>query len=337
MNPQKVLIIGFGSIGRRHANNLLRITDVQLIIFTKRKNIKPSEFYHYTKNKGRLRILSDFSECLEEKPTIAFVTNETSLHISSAIKLLKRGIDLFIEKPLSNSLRGIDSLIHIAKQNKLVVMVGCNFRFYPPIQKIKELIDKKLVGEIISVQSENGSYLPMWHPDEDYSKGYAARNDLGGGVTLTQIHELDYLIWIFGPVESHCSIVGKFSRLQVTADDLCASVLKLLGNVIVELHLDYFSKPYYKRIKIRGSDGLIYWNSSKNKIEHYDNKTERWKMIHIPGNYKLTGKNINQMYVDELKYFLKCVDGRIRPMNALKESSTTLRSALNLKSSIKMR
>lgn len=337
MNTRKILIVGFGSIGRRHANNLLRTTDVQLIIFTKRKNVKPNEFYRYNKNKDRLKIISDFSECLEEKPTIAFVTNETSLHIGFAINLAKRGIDLFIEKPLSNSLRGIDDLAHIVKQNKLVIMVGCNFRFYPPIQKIKELVDKKLVGKIISVQSENGSYLPAWHPDEDYSKGYAARNDLGGGVTLTQIHELDYLTWLFGPVESHRSIVGKFSSLKVTADDLCASVLQLRGNVIVELHLDYFSKPYYKRIKIRGSNGLIYWNSSKNKIELYDNKTDCWKMIHIPGNYKLTGKNVNQMYVDELKHFLKCVDGRKQPMNALEESSTILRFALNLKSSIKIR
>jgi len=90
MNYQKILIIGFGSIGKRHTNNLLRITNNTLIIFSKRKNIKPNEFYLYHKNKKRIKIISDFSKCLEEKPSIAFITNETSLHVSSAITLAKK-------------------------------------------------------------------------------------------------------------------------------------------------------------------------------------------------------------------------------------------------------
>jgi len=211
-------------------------------------------------------------------------------------------------------------------------MVGCNLRFYPPIQKIKYLIDNKLVGKIISVQSENGSYLPAWHPDEDYSKSYAARNDLGGGVTLTQIHELDYLMWIFGSVQFSYSIIGKFSQLRVTADDLCVGVLQLHNNIVVELHLDYFSKPFYKRLKIRGIKGTIYWNSDENKVKLYNNETDRWKIINVTGNYKLTGRSINQMYVDEIEYFLKCVKNRKQPMNNLRESSKILKYALDLKS-----
>jgi len=331
MNSQKILIIGFGSIGRRHANNILRITNASLIIFTKRKNIKPEEFFQYGKNRNRITITSDLTKCLNENPSIAFITNETSLHLKYAIPLAKRGIDLFIEKPLSHSLAHLDSLSSIIKQNKLVVMVGCNFRFYPPIRKIKELVDKKLAGKIISVQSENGSYLPEWHPDEDYSKGYAARKDLGGGVTLTQIHELDYLTWIFGPADFSHSVGGKFSQLRTTAEDLCACLLKLSTNVVVELHLDYFSKPYYKRLKIRGTNGTIYWNSNKNNVQFYDNLTNNWKTINVYGNYKLISKNVNRMYVEELKYFLKCIANRIQPMNNLQESSLTLGLALKIK------
>jgi len=332
MNSSKVLIVGFGSIGQRHTNNLLRITNTTVIIFSKRKNIKVNEFYKYYKNKNRIKIISDFEECLKENPSIAFITNETSLHVDFALKLAKKRIDLFIEKPLSNSLQNITNLARLVQKNKIIVMVGCNLRFYPPIRKLKELVDKKLVGKIISIQSESGSYLPDWHPNEDYSKSYAARNDLGGGVTLTQIHELDYLTWIFGSVKSYYSIVGKFSQLQVTADDMCACILRLKNNIIVELHLDYFSKPYYKRIKIRGTTGIIYWNSDENNVKFYNNKTDSWKTINVNGNYKLIGKTVNQMYIDELEYFLHCVKNRKQPMNNLKESSETLITTLNLKS-----
>ena len=59
-------------------------------------------------------------------------------------------------------------------------MIGCNLRFFPPISKIKKLIEQNKIGKIISVQIENGSYLPDWHPYEDYRKGYAAKKKLGG-------------------------------------------------------------------------------------------------------------------------------------------------------------
>lgn len=332
MNYNKtILIVGFGSIGRRHTNNILKHTDSSLIIFTRRKNIKNSEFYLYAKNKKRIKILSNFDKCLEQNPSVAFVTNETSLHTVLALELAKKGIDLFIEKPLSNSLRNLSALTRIVQKNKIVAMVGCNFRFYPPICKIKELVEKQFTGRIISVQLENSSYLPDWHPCEDYSKNYAARKDLGGGVTLTQIHELDYLTWIFGTVKPICSISGKFSDLQVTADDGCFCIMRAKNNVIVELHLDYFSKPYYKRIKIRGTSGTIYWDSIENNVRFLNNKKSSWEILKIRDNYKLKGKPLNRMYVDELKYFLNCVTNREQPMNDLYESSNILKCALSLK------
>ena len=101
---------------------------------------------------------------------------------------------------------------------------------------------------------------------------------------------------------------------------------------IVELHLDYFSRPFYKRLKIRGTNGIIYWNSEENHVKFYNNKSQRWKLIKIKNNYKLTGKTVNRMYVDELKYFFKCLRDHKQPMNNLKESSRILKVTLNLKS-----
>ena len=89
----------------------------------------------------------------------------------------------------------------ISKRKKLITLMGCNLRFNRSIEKIKSLIEEKEVGQVISVKVECGTYLPDWHPNENYSKGYAARDDLGGGVVLTCIHELDYLYWFFGEIK----------------------------------------------------------------------------------------------------------------------------------------
>jgi len=330
----KILIIGFGSIGKRHTNNILHTTNHKIIIFSKRTDTSNNDFVNFTKNKNRIKIFSNLDQCLKEKPDVAFITNETSLHVSFALKLAQNGIDIFIEKPLSDNNKNIDRLNKIVKKKKIKIMVGCNFRFYPPIKKIKEIVDKKMIGKIISAQIENNSFLPDWHPSEDYSQSYASRKSMGGGVTLTQIHELDYLTWIFGNTKKSMSIGGKFSDLKIDTDDLCSAILKLENNIIVELHLDYFSRPFFKRIKIRGIKGTIYWNSEENKIKIFYQNTHKWNFVKLKNNYKLTSKNVNQMYVDEIKYFLECVHLRKEPMNNLNESLKILKTAIKLKKSI---
>ena len=329
----KILIIGFGSIGKRHTNNILRLTNYKIIILSRRKDIIKNNFLNLEKYKQRILIFSTLSECLKEKPDVAFITNETSKHILSALKVAENGIDLFIEKPLSNNFKNIDKLKKISKEKKIITMVGCNFRFFPPIKKIKELVEENKIGRIISVQIENNSFLPDWHPDEDYRQSYASRKSLGGGVTLTQIHELDYLTWIFGNTKKSISAIGKYSDLKIDTDDHCSAILKLKNNIIVELHLDYFSRPFFKRIKIRGVNGTIYWNSNQNKIMIFFHNIKKWNTIKFKNNYKLSSKNINQMYVDEIKYFFECICFRKKPMNNIDESIKILTTALNLKKS----
>ena len=107
--------------------------------------------------------------------------------------------------------------------------------------------------------------------------------------------------------------------------------MKLENNIVLELHLDYFSRPFFKRIKIRGIKGTIYWNSEENKIKIFYQNTHKWNFVKLKNNYKLTSKNVNQMYVDEIKYFLECVHLRKEPMNNLNESLKILKTALKLK------
>jgi predicted dehydrogenase len=132
---KKILFVGYGSIGARHVNNILKFTDHEIIICTKRMDLK-------SLNNKRIKIFNSLEKSLSENPDIGFITNETSFHIDIATKLAKKGLDLFIEKPLSNSMKGVKQLETITKKKKLISMVGCNMRFYPPLVKIKNLLEK---------------------------------------------------------------------------------------------------------------------------------------------------------------------------------------------------
>jgi len=316
----KILVVGYGSIGKRHVKNLLKYSKHEILVLTKRKishKIEP-----------RVKIFNSLNQVLNEKPKIGFITNETSFHVKTAIRLAKKNIHLFIEKPLSNSNKNIKILEKIVKEKKLITQMGCNWRFHPCIKKIKKLIEKKDIGKIYSVQVESNSYLPDWHPYEDYRKGYAARDDLGGGVLLTCIHEIDFLYWFFGKAEKVFSITEKLSELDVTADDITAMIIKFKKNILAEVHLDYFQRPEFRSCKIIGTKGTLYWDSNINEVKMFSKNKKKWiRKISLKKYEK------NKMYIDEIKYFLNIVEKKEQSINPLKQGIDTLDIILAAKKS----
>lgn len=310
--------MGYGSIGKRHVRNLLRYSDIEVLVCTKiSSNLK--------KNK-RCRFFNTIHESIKEKPDAAIVCSVTNRHIEDSIPLAKAGIHLMIEKPLSNTLSNTEKLLKISEDKKLITLIGCHLRFHPCILKIRELLKKKSIGKILSVKAEHGSYLPDWHPGEKYQNGYAANTALGGGVLLTSIHEIDYLYWFFGDVKEVFSFTEKISTLKINADDFSSILLRFKNNIIAEIHLDYFQGTTSRGCKIIGSKGIIIWNHDDESVKLFDNNNNKWKTI-----MHLKKFDLNDTYVDELMYFIKCVKNKKKTLNSVFNGIETLRIALSAK------
>jgi predicted dehydrogenase len=319
----KVLIVGYGSIGKRHTNNLMSIGNIEIIICTKNKEAFQLE-------KKGIKIFNSLKNAVNEKPDISIICNETSLHVQTAIKLAKNGSHLFIEKPFSNSLKNIKELQTIVKKKKLITMVGCNMRFHDGIKLMKKSIIKNEIGRIFSVIVENGSFMPDWHPWEDYRNSYASKKQLGGGVVLTQIHEIDYLYWFFGKVDEVFSFTDKISDLQLDVEDYSGSLLKFKNKIITELHLDYFQKPNVRTCKIIGTKGKIIWDWNNNHLQIFKNNKNKFVTKHIDKKY-----DRNKMYIQELQYFINCVKKKQTSMNNVAEAYEIQKIALAIKNSSK--
>ena len=108
----KAVIIGYGSIGKRHSKNLSKFKDIQCFVVTNRKGVKfPSKNFQK---------FNSLDECLKLHPDIGFITNVTSSHVDVATKLVKANCHVFIEKPLSNSMKGVKKLENLSLDKDLI-------------------------------------------------------------------------------------------------------------------------------------------------------------------------------------------------------------------------
>jgi len=317
----KALVIGYGSIGKRHIKNLSSIPNMKIIVNTKRNRDK------FLENKNCITYTS-LELCIKEKPNFAIICNETIYHVDTAIKLAKAGIHIFIEKPLSNSLKNLKKLLDITDKNKIITHVGSVLRFHPCIKKIKEIIANEELGRILSVYVENGSYLPDWHPGENYRKSYAAKKNLGGGVVLTCIHEIDYLYWFFGKINETVSYTKQLSDLEVSVEDISSILFLFKNNIIGQVHLDYFQIPNSRTCKIIGTKGTLVCDLESNFVKIFNIKSKRWKT-----KLKLEKYNKNQMHLDELNNFISCIKNNLKDYNDINQGAYVLKIALSVKNS----
>jgi len=308
---EKILIIGFGKIGQRHYKNLLSLGY---------KNISVYDVDKVKLKKLEVKFVENFNKKILDQFDIAFVCNPTHLHIKTALQCAKAGCDIFIEKPLSSSLRSIKDLKKICAQKKLVAMIGCNMRFHPCLSFIKKYLKSKKLGKVYSIYHEFGENLTNWRSVKDYKKSYAAGKNYGGGIILDDIHEFDLLFWLndFFGVKKSFFVCNNSGAFNLSIEDNCVASFEFKNNVLGSVRCDYLQKKYSRTCKIVGSKGVIEWDFNENIVWlHSYNKSK--KLLSVK-KY-----NTNAMYVHEIDYFLKSVNDRRNPMNNITEAESVLK------------
>ncbi len=318
-----VLVVGCGSIGRRHARNLLSLGAREIAVF----DASPERRNHLACELG-VDAVENLDQGWERKPDVVIIALPTSLHVPLAQDAARRGCHLFVEKPLSDRLDNVEDLLEMVSQQELVTLVGCNMRFHPGLVAIKRLLDEQAVGRIIAARVEVGHYLPDWHPQEDYRQGYSARKELGGGVILDAIHEIDYIRWLLGEVAVVTCLAGKCSRLEIDTEDTAAMLLRFENGAVGEIHLDYVQRAYRRTCQIIGEEGTIHWDYTEGQVRWYSAQTKEWRVFSNPTDWEP-----NQMFVEEMSHFLRCLGGEERPALDVFEAARVLRIALAAKTS----
>lgn len=254
---QDVAIIGLGSIGKRHLKSLIKYKDKYSI----------NKIYIFDLSEARLSdikssesvIHSNMDEINKTCETV-FICTPTANHTETLESVIKgNSKNIYLEKPLGADLKGFRKFYEMSKRGRLhkKIIVGYMLRFHPVVSKVKEIINSNKLGRILHARAACGFYLPYWHPHEDYRDFYMSSRAQGGGVLLDTSHEIDYLTWLIGSVESVSGTVLKVSDLDIFADDLSRFSGVTNNGVNFDIHLDLLQFNKERAMQIIFSKGVL--------------------------------------------------------------------------------
>jgi predicted dehydrogenase len=313
----KVGIIGYGSIGQRHCENLVRLGVSDITLFREKGK----------RNQHGFKELYDKQAFLSDDYDFIILSNPTAFHFKYLESLIPRQVNLLVEKPIAATSDELDRLKILLTNYKATGMCAYNMRFHPCVKKVKEIIDDQTIGKIYSARFFVGQYLPDWHPGKDYRSSYSSIKNLGGGVVLDLIHEIDLAGYLCGPVKDRFhAMVGKVSDLEIETEDLAEIHYQSSMNAFVSVHLDYLTRGYSRYFEIYGEKGRIFCDLFKNELQLLNDRGE------IVGLFGFTDFNRNDMYHSLMDYYLMNIEAKTSPCPSLTDGLASLEIALTAKS-----
>ncbi len=309
MSPAPILVLGCGSIGRRHIANLSALGRTVVAYDT------AADRRAWVRKNLKVKTVDGIKEGLALGPAAAFVCTPPSAHAAPALLALEARIPVFLEKPLAATLK--DGRKLAASCGKIPAAVGYQLRFHPALRWIKSRLEDKAWGRLLFLRAEFGQYLPDWRPWQNFRRSYTARKSLGGGILLDASHELDMVRWLAGEARSVFCLAKRLA-LPVDVEDTAALLMELRSGAIAEVHLDMVQRGFRR--------GLLL--SCERATVSFELPASRVTVVHGPG--KSVSKNFpfqsNDLYLAEAKAFLRrlggpSADGLVSPADALKTLS----------------
>ena len=302
----RVLIVGLGSIGKRHlrlARELLPDADIRVL--------RHQECISIPEHANGC--FSSLKQALDFAPQLAVIASPSTFHMSVALPLAQAGVHLLVEKPLSASLDGVQQLLDACHEHRAALLTGYNLRFLPSLQRFRDLLIENVIGRVLTVRCEIGQYLPSWRPDYDYRQSVSARRELGGGALLELSHELDYLHWIFGEVDWVKATLSQQSNLDIDVEDTAHLILGFVPKanglqLLASVNMDFIRHDTMRLCTAIGESGSLRWNGLTGVVEQFEAGAKEWCELFRHQHQR------DDSYLAEWQHFLSCIKEHKTPL-----------------------
>lgn len=298
MAEKHILIIGSGSVGKRHARNLTalgcRISGMDPR--ADRRDEMASE----------VKLVAAFASEQEAYAASKYdgvvIASPPHVHVRQTIQALEAGCPVLLEKPVCPDLKSALALQDAAKRSKSPLLMGYTWRWWPPLADVRRLLDEKTAGPIHHVQFHMSAHLADWHPWERYQDFFMAQRELGGGALLDESHWIDLMLWLFGMPKDVSGKIDKISTLEIDSDDNVDLLFSYEKGPRVTMHLDLYGRPHEKFIRFIGAGGTVFWSADPNQLSVGRSAAAEWDKT-------LYQCERNDMFVAVAREFLAAING----------------------------
>lgn len=314
MSNKHILVLGAGSVGKRHAQNLVEL-GCEISVMDPRQD-------RLEEMAQKINIQNSFSSIDQIKAKWqvfdgVVVASPPNFHIDQTLKSIEYGMPVLLEKPLCIGLDEIKPLKDVLKnetENRIVL--GYTYRWWRPLQKLRQRILNIEPHGFLHAKFVMSAHLADWHPWERYQDFFMASKELGGGALLDESHFIDLMYWFFGMPKTVFAKIEKLSNLKIETDDNVDLIFTYPDNLRVSIHLDLFGRPHQKFIQLIGENKTLEWSFEPNRIRFSDQQIEGWQEEHFTFER-------NDMFVDVAKEFIGI-------MNRTAVASCTLQDGISV-------
>ncbi len=301
----RVVIIGLGSIAKKHIAALKHIVP-QIEIYALRSSSTASPV-------DGVQSIFNFSDITSIQPDFVIISNPTAEHFETIKKLRDIRVPLFIEKPLFDQITDDqEEVCGFFEKHNIQTYVACNLRFLDCLIAMKKILEQVKINE---VNVYCGSYLPEWRPGVDFRTVYSANKEMGGGVHIDLIHELDYVYWMFGKPQTTHALFANKSTLNISSYDYANyswSYAHFTANVVLN---------YYRRDSKRTLEILT--DNETFLVDLLQNRIYRNGALFFQSNQKIA-----DTYTAQMNFFLDQIRAQKISFNSITEAHLILKLCL---------
>ncbi|WP_324585426.1 Gfo/Idh/MocA family oxidoreductase [Agriterribacter sp.] len=258
----KVLVLGLGSIGQRHARLLSERSDVDVLLCDISEELRRQASGALVKPPSA--VYASYAAALESHPDIVFICVPNHLHVPMALEAIRNGTDVLVEKPVSDSLEKARELVKAAEASSRFLQVGYMLRYDEGLITLKEIIDKGEIGNLVGGRAMIGTYVTLLN-----AKG-SDRIDHPNSLVVDYTHELDFISWFFGKVEDVMAMQARMGDLELKPHPNIFQInLKFSSGALVQVHMDYIQFPQRRVFEVYGDRGTLCYDFMTGEIRHF--------------------------------------------------------------------
>lgn len=285
---EKICVIGAGAWGENHIRTLKEIGHLGAVVDINEKRLLEIH------DKYGVETFTSLEEAIERRFDGYVVASAAETHYEIGTKILSAGLPCLIEKPMAIKSEDAKALVQLAEENNTQLMVAHILLFHPAINKIKEVIDEGLIGDLFYLYSTRIKFGVI-RTEENVFLSFAPHD----------LAILDYLVG--SPAEKIQVHTGNF--LQSNIADYALAQLEYPNNIKAHIQVSWLHPFKEQRLVVVGSKGMLWFDDAGDKQVHFCDKHVEWNEG-VPKTAETESRIIHydnsEMPLErELKYFVE--------------------------------